>query len=189
MTTTTNSTVRATVNVLDTSTGMRGACIRIAGDTAVVLVRDTGKLARLPLANLVPTRGRPVKLVGGLHRADVDELIADNAAFRVAAVRELFGRQTADERDVLATRWDNSVGFRADDARRGSTLAGKAACAWTEADHATAANILSVYSGTQLWDLASHFLSDTGVNVETHNISESEALVADILADLLADAS
>lgn len=184
--TNTTSTVRATVNVLNTITGERGACIRVKGDTAVVLVRDTGKLARVELASLVPTRGRPVKLINGLHRADVNELITENATFRVAAIRELFGRQTADEREEKATHWDNSVGFRADDAKRGSTLAGKALCSWDAADHEMSAEILLAYSGTQLWDLASHFLSEAGINVETHNVSESESLVADILADLSA---
>lgn len=157
---TNNSTITVTRNVRNTVTGQRGAVIRIKGDTATVLDRDTGKLVGMMLAVLVPTKGRPVKLVNGLHRADVDALISENPAFRVAAVREMFGRQTDDERQALATRWDNKVGFRADDARRGSTLAGKAACAWTPEDHATARYILGAYSGTQLWDLASVFLGE-----------------------------
>ena len=200
-----SSTITVTRNVRNTVTGQRGAVIRIKGETATVLDRDTGKLCAMPLGVLVPTKGRPVKLVNGLHRADVDALVSENPAFRIAAVREMFGRQTDDERAVLATRWDNKVGFRADDARRGSTLAGKAACSWTPEDHATARYILGAYTGTQLWDVASVFMAEdnnalnldataTSEDIEdatawaesllsSGGMTETESLIADILAE------
>lgn len=178
------STITVTRNVVNTLTGAKGAVIRIKGDTAVVLVRETGKLAPMPVADLRPTKGRPVNLVRGLCRADVDELIDSDTAFRVSAVRELFGRQTDDERVVLATRWDNKVGFRADDARRGSELALKSACAWTDTDHATAKGVLHAYSGTQLFDLASEFLSEPGILADSSRDDTAEALIASIVAGL-----
>lgn len=186
-----------TRNIVNTLTGERGAVVRVSrdGQTCTVLLRDTGKLVSMPSAHVEATRGRPIKLVKGLCRADVDDLVGNNPEFRVRAIRELFGRQTEDERGSLATRWDNRVGFRADDARRGSMLALKSACAWTEDDHTIAIDCLLPYTGTQLWDLASEYLSEDGPSVEApapavESVPSfdggSDDTAADLIASLLA---
>lgn len=146
-------------NVRSIDSTLSGALIRLSqdGTMATVLVRDTGKLARISAASLYPTKGRPVKLIKGLCRADVDELIDSNVNFCFKAIEELFGRQTEDERVTTTTRHENKVGFRADDAKLGSKLA--MTDAWNQVDLVQARQILRAYSGTQLWDLASEFLS------------------------------
>lgn len=174
----TNAAALVTRNVVNTATGEKGAVIRVKGDTATVLLRSNGRLSAMHVNDLAPTRGRPIKLIQGLCRADVDALIESDASFRVAAIRELFGRQTDDEREVRATYYDNKVGFRADDAKRGSTLAVKSACAWTDEDHNAAMWCLFPYSGTQLWDLTSQFLS------EPDAVDSADSLIAEIVGAL-----
>lgn len=175
----------ATLKVTRNVTGsVDGALVRLSpdGETATVLVRLTGKLARVPADSLTPTRGRPIKLVRGLCRADVDELVETSAEFCVDAVTELFGRQLDNEREAKATIADNDVGFRADDARKGSLLALKSV--WDLADYCTARVLLSRYTGTQLYDMASEFLSEREIVEATTPKSESARLIADILATL-----
>ena len=176
--------IRITRNVRSIVSALRGALIRLSPDgaTATVLDRDSGKLARVSADTLVATKGRPVNLVRGLCRADVDELIEGDAGFAAECMTELFVRQTADEREVRQTRHLNRVGFRADDALVGSTLAGKSLCAWTETDHAMARDVAKVYSGTQLWDLASLWL-------QAGDASEASVLLSDVLSDLAAMAA
>ena len=91
-----------------------------------------------------------------------------------------------DEREVLSTRWDNEVGFRADDARRGSALALKSIVAWGDADYAMARQILSRYTGTQLFDAASEFLAEreivTGALYRAP--TEVEVNLSELYADL-----
>lgn len=168
---------------------VNGALVRLSSDglTATVLERDSGNLVRVPSATLVPSRGRPIKLIRGLCRADVNELIRDDGDFVHDAIVELFGRQLDSERASLTTIADNDVGFRADDARRGSMLALKSVCAWDAGDYAMARSILSYYSGTQLFDIASERLSEreiveaTGGNAGK---SETAMLIGEILASL-----
>lgn len=179
---TTSNSLRIARNVTGS---VQGALIRLTcdGTLATVLERTSGKLVRVEASTLVPARGRPVKLVRGLCRADVNELIRDSAEFVQDAIAELFGRQLSSERVALATWADNDVGFRADDARRGSLLALKSDCAWTDADFATARGILSVYSGTQLFDVAAEYLSEREILAATsRRPTEAEALIAAILS-------
>lgn len=190
-------------NVRNVFSEVRGAVVRVSREgVATVLLTETGKLARMPVGHLAVTRGRPIKLIGGLVRADIDELIVSSGDFRIAATRVMFARQTEDERSAHATRHDNNVGFRADDARKGSALALKSACGWTAEDHLVAIDCLLPYSGTQLWELASTFLTDLdGVESlcvapapvatvtpamtaeESPDTSEALALIAEILAE------
>lgn len=166
---------------------VEGALVRLSkdGETATVLQRSDGTLVRVPAASLSPAKGRPIKLVRGLCRADVMELIRDDAEFVSDAIREMFTRQTSDERDVKATKHDNDVGFRADDARRGSMLALKSDCAWTAEDFAMARAILGAYSGTQLFDIAAERLCEREI-VEATTSTETDRAVAGVLADLAA---
>ncbi len=163
-----------------------GALVRLSSDgtIATVLERETGLLARVPASTLTPSRGRPIKLIRGLCRADVNELIRDSRDFTHDAIVELFGRQLDEERAALATYADNDVGFRADDARRGSTLALKSVCAWDDTDYAMAREILSRYSGTQLFDVASEYLSEREILAATggeSGKSETAMLIAEIV--------
>lgn len=178
----TTNTIRVTRNVTGS---VDGALIRLSRDgfLATVLARATGTLVRVPADSLSPAKGRPVKLIRGLCRADVNELIRDDAEFVVDAMVELFGRQTWDERAVFATRHDNSVGFRADDAKRGSRLAAKSQCAWTTEDFAAARLILGSYSGTQLFDAAAERLSEREI-IEATSTTETERCMAEVLASI-----
>jgi len=167
-----------------------GALVRLSkdGEIATVLVRDTGLLERVPAATLTPAKGRPIKLIRGLCRADVNELIRDDDDFCQDAIGELFGRQAYDERDAKATYHDNDVGFRADDARRGSMLAVKSACAWGAEEYAMARGILRSYSGTQLFDIAAERLSEREI-IEATSSTETQRCVSEVLADLLSMAA
>lgn len=165
---------------------VEGALVRLSqdGETATVLVRKTGKLARVPASSLSPAKGRPIKLVKGLCRADVDELIDGSEEFCRDAIEELFGRQLDSERAALATFADNDVGFRADDARRGSTLALKSV--WSPVDLFYARTILRAYSGTQLFDVACEYLAEREIVEATDagrcaESSETDALLSAIL--------
>jgi hypothetical protein len=180
---TANTTLRVRHNVRSTVSALKGALVRLSADgtVATVLDRESGRLVCESAATLVPTRGRPINLVRGLCRADVDALIESDLTFCAAALDELFVRQTADEREAKATKYDNKVGYRADDARRGSTLALKALCAWSPEDCATARDVLSAYSGTQLWDLAALWLAEV---VPVEPSTETTALVGDVMLDL-----
>jgi hypothetical protein len=164
-----------------------GALVRLSqdGEIATVLARATGLLERVPACTLSPSKGRPIKLIRGLCRADVNELIRDDSEFVQDAIVELFGRQTMDEREVKATYHDNDVGFRADDARRGSLLACKSACAWQDADFAIARGILRSYSGTQLFDVAAERLSEREIVAATSS-TETDRAMAETLAMILA---
>lgn len=166
---------------------VEGALVRLSlgGDVATVLQRSDGKLVRVPALSLSPAKGRPIKLVRGLCRADVMELIESDGEFVNDAIRELFTRQTWDERDAKATHHDNDVGFRADDARRGSMLALKSECAWTDEDKCMARAILGTYSGTQLFDIAAERLSEREIVAATSS-TETDRTVASVLADLAA---
>lgn len=170
-----------TRNVQNMVTGEKGAVVRVnKHHIATVLLAETGKLSQVHCAHLMRLRGRPIKLVNGLVRADVDELIQSSPLFRHAAIIEMFSRQTDDERDCKATRHDNKNGFRSDSARRGTELALLPLDAWTDACHMMAIDVLSYYSGTQLWDLASRFLTDV---IDSDDATESNALISEILAD------
>ena len=149
-----------TRNVRNVVSDERGAVVRVREGIATVLLTETGKLARMPSSELVVTRGRPIKLIKGLVREDINELIMSSETFRVAGLQAMFARQTDDERDSKATRHDNKNGFRVDDAKDGSALALKDGSTWTGEDHLTAIQCLLPYSGTQLWDLASMFLTE-----------------------------
>lgn len=163
---------------------VNGALVRLSrdGEIATVLERASGMLVRVAAETLSPAKGRPIKLVRGLCRADVNELIRDDAEFVQDAIVELFGRQTMDEREVKATYHDNDVGFRADDARRGSMLALKTGCAWTAEDFAMARAVLFSYSGTQLWDVAAERLSEREI-IDATSSTETERLIAEIMAE------
>ena len=164
-----------------------GALVRLSqdGETATVLCRATGELERVPACTLSPAKGRPIKLIRGLCRADVNELIRDDADFCQDAIVELFGRQVFDEREAHATWHHNDVGFRADDAKRGSALAVKSACAWLDGDYAMAREILRSYSGTQLFDVAAERLSEREIVAATSS-TETTRCLASVLADLAA---
>lgn len=171
-----------TRNVRSEDRSVNGALVRLSPDglMATVLLSADGSLVRVPADTLTPWRGRPIKLVNGLCRADVDELIATSDAFVVDAIGELFGRQLDSERESLATYDDNDVGFRADDARRGSLLALKASCGWTPEDYATARILASRYSGTQLYGIASEFLAEREIVEATTPRTELEMLLDSI---------
>lgn len=185
MTTTTVTFRHVTRNVTGS---VQGALVRLSqdGSIATVLVRETGKLARVAAETLSPSKGRPIKLIRGLCRADVNELIDSSDTFVQDAIDELFGRQLESERKSLATWADNDVGFRADDARRGSLLALKSGCGWTDGDYATARSILRLYSGTQLFDVACEYLAEREIVEATTPKSESACLIGEILASLAA---
>lgn len=186
---TTNKNVTERHVTRNVTGSVQGALIRLSNDglTATVLERDSGLLVRVATSTLTPSRGRPVKLVKGLCRADVNELIRDDGDFVHDAIVELFGRQLDSEREALATYADNDVGFRADDARRGSMLALKSVCAWDSADYSIARDVLSRYSGTQLFDVASERLSEREIVEATggnNGPTETQTMISEILAML-----
>lgn len=179
--------ITVTHNVIVTVSGERrnGAVVRFLNGGAEVRVLEakTGELFTAAVSTCVPARGRPIKLIGGLCRADVRELLATSDTFCVDATRELFGRQLESERNSLATWADNKVGFRADDARRGSLLALKTACAWTAEDYSLARDIMDCYTGTQLYCLASEHLTECEILAATTVVSESARLISEICAE------
>jgi len=161
-------------NVRNTETGARGAVVRVSAEgVATVLLTGSGKLARMPATDLKTMRGAPIKFTMGMVRADIDELIVASDVFRYNAVRVMFVRQTLDERLASATKHANGLGYRADHAKRGSELAVKKE--WTSEDHSTAKDCLLPYSGTQLWELASTFLTDIDGVEELHNASSDDS--------------
>lgn len=175
-----------TRNVRSNDRSIEGALIRVSpcGEIATVLLRASGRLARVSAESLSTTKGRPVKLIKGLCRADVNELIESSDDFCRDAIEELFGRQTCDERDAKSTRYDNEVGFRADDARIGSELAQRSV--WSVLDLANARGVLYYYSGTQLWDVACEYLSEQEcIAATTRQQSEAESLIAGIVSGSL----
>ncbi len=174
--------------VIVLSTEEKGAVVRVSkSNVATVLLSVTGKTIFVPVSDLKTNRGRPLKLVNGLIRSDVDELIVSSADFRVAAIGELFSRQTDDEREVAHTKYDNDNGFRVDDAKKGSMLAMKLAATWMPEDHVMAIECLMPYSGTQLWDLAASFLTEYSQPDATN---DDEPLVfAPLLAPLASHAT
>jgi hypothetical protein len=166
----------------------KGVLLSVAGGTARVALKD-GSVREVEAATLRHSRGRPARLnPGALVRSEVDALIAGDASFVREGVALLFARQTSDEQIQRVTRWDNDLGFRADDARRGSALALKSACAWTDADYATGRRILRAYSGTQLFELAAEYVAeDRALAALTAAPSEAATLIAAIIAGTLVD--
>lgn len=165
----------------------KGILLSVTNGNARVCLRD-GTVREVEAATLRHSRGRPARLnPGALVRSEVAALVRNDAQFVREAVALLFARQTSDEQIVKATRWDNDMGFRADDARRGSMLALKSDCAWQEADYALARSILGAYTGTQLFELAADYRAEERTLAAlTSAPSEADRLVAEILADLAA---
>lgn len=166
----------------------KGTLLSVDSGVARVCLRD-GSVREVEAATLRHSRGRPARLnPGALVRSEVAALVKSDAQFVREAIALLFARQTSDEQVVRATRWDNDMGFRADDARRGSALALKSECAWSEADYAVARAILSSYTGTQLFELAAEYKNEEKALASLVEApSEADRLVAEILAGLLAD--
>lgn len=154
----------------------KGTLLSVENGTARVALTD-GTVREVEAATLRHSRGRPAKVnPGALVRSEVDALVATSEGFCQDAIALLFARQTSDEQISKATVWDNDLGYRADHALRGSRLALKSPCGWTGEDFATAREVLSRYSGTQLFEVAAlHLGRSTG---------EADALVADVLLDL-----
>lgn len=138
----------------------RGVVLTTRGSEVRVMDAASGVPAWFPAREVVTRRGRPALVSDtGLCRWDVDALIASDNSFVFDAITLLFGRQTDDEQVSATTRHDNDLGFRADHARKGTILAALAPDAWGEREFVIAREVLSWYSGTQLYDLAAEYLS------------------------------
>lgn len=146
-----------------TATDARGIVLRVDGERARVMNATSEIPSWFPCEDLQGRRGRPAIVhASGLCRHDLTVLVVHDDGFCQEAIRFLFGRQTDDEQGAACTRHDNDLGFRADHARKGTTLASLAPDAWSGAEYATARTILHRYTGTQLFDLAAEWLENPG---------------------------
>lgn len=163
----------------------KGVLLSVENGVARVCLKN-GNVAKVEAASLRHSRGRPAKLnFGALVRSEVEALVKNDAQFVYEAVALLFARQTEHEQIRRETIFDNDIGFRADDARRGSRLALKSRCAWTPEDYRAARRILWSYTGTQLFELASDYVAEERTLASlTAPQSEASLLIGEILANL-----